>query len=108
MRCLRLLASIRATSLTLALLSRVPTGNFGFGVDEHIDLGLKYDPSIGIYGMDFYVVLSRPGYRVGRKKRKSGRIGVQHIISKDDAMKWFKSKFNGHISTREDSGKQDE
>ena len=84
------------------------TGNFGFGVDEHIDLGLKYDPSIGIYGMDFYVVLSRPGYRVGRKKRKSGRIGVQHIISKDDAMKWFKSKFNGHISTREDSGKQDE
>ena len=30
------------------------TGNFGFGISEHIDLGLKYDPSIGIYGMDFY------------------------------------------------------
>ncbi len=27
------------------------TGNFGFGIDEHIDLeGLKYDPTIGIYG----------------------------------------------------------
>lgn len=26
------------------------TGNFGFGVQEHIDLGIKYDPSIGIYG----------------------------------------------------------
>merc|ERR1711890_216115 len=24
------------------------TGNFGFGIDEHIDLGIKYDPSIGI------------------------------------------------------------
>ena len=36
-------------------------GNFGFGVQEHIDLGLKYDPSIGIYGMDFFVVLGRPG-----------------------------------------------
>ena len=23
------------------------TGNFGFGVQEHIDLGIKYDPSIG-------------------------------------------------------------
>lgn len=23
------------------------TGNFGFGIAEHIDLGLKYDPSIG-------------------------------------------------------------
>lgn len=32
------------------------TGNFGFGIQEHIDLGIKYDPSIGIYGLDFYVV----------------------------------------------------
>jgi large subunit ribosomal protein L11e len=30
------------------------TGNFGFGISEHIDLGIKYDPAIGIYGMDFY------------------------------------------------------
>lgn len=37
------------------------TGNFGFGIQEHIDLGIKYDPSIGIYGLDFYVVLGRPG-----------------------------------------------
>lgn len=22
-------------------------GNFGFGIQEHIDLGIKYDPSIG-------------------------------------------------------------
>lgn len=27
------------------------TGNFGFGIQEHIDLGIKYDPSIGIYGV---------------------------------------------------------
>ncbi|MCJ1240615.1 60S ribosomal protein L11 [Varicellaria rhodocarpa] len=25
-------------------------GNFGFGISEHIDLGIKYDPAIGIYG----------------------------------------------------------
>ena len=24
----------------------------GFGINEHIDLGIKYDPSSGIYGMD--------------------------------------------------------
>ncbi|XP_041068618.1 60S ribosomal protein L11 isoform X3 [Carcharodon carcharias] len=34
------------------------TGNFGFGIQEHIDLGIKYDPSIGIYGLDFYVISS--------------------------------------------------
>merc|ERR1711973_809016 len=44
-------------------------GNFGFGIAEHIDLGIKYDPNIGIYGMDFYVVLGRPGENVLKKKR---------------------------------------
>jgi len=37
------------------------TGNFGFGIQEHIDLGIKYDPSIGIYGLDFYVVSTGMG-----------------------------------------------
>lgn len=29
------------------------SGNFGFGIQEHIDLGIKYDPSTGIYGAFF-------------------------------------------------------
>lgn len=29
------------------------TGNFGFGIQEHIDLNIKYDPGIGIYGSMF-------------------------------------------------------
>merc|ERR1712054_740842 len=44
------------------------TGNFGFGIQEHIDLGLKYDPSTGIYGMDFYVVMKRAGMRVAKAR----------------------------------------
>ena len=40
------------------------TGNFGFGIQEHIDLGIKYDPSIGIYGLDFYVVSVLGGFGV--------------------------------------------
>merc|ERR1712142_1087748 len=44
------------------------TGNFGFGIQEHIDLGIKYDPGIGIYGMDFFVVLGRPGFRVAQRR----------------------------------------
>merc|ERR1711881_483979 len=72
-------------------------GNFGFGIQEHIDLGIKYDPSIGIYGMDFYVVLGRPGMNVRHKKRKPGRLGFQHRLTKDDAMKWFQTKYDGII-----------
>lgn len=39
------------------------TGNFGFGISEHIDLGIKYDPAIGIYGMDFYCCMYVPAQR---------------------------------------------
>lgn len=56
------------------------TGCFGFGIQEHIDLGIKYDPSTGIYGMNFYVVLERPGYCVGRRCRCKSRVGIQHKV----------------------------
>lgn len=39
-------------------------------------------------GMDFYVVLERPGYRVARRRRAHNRVGVQHRVTKEDAMKW--------------------
>ncbi|KAG1676551.1 hypothetical protein FOA52_000094 [Chlamydomonas sp. UWO 241] len=73
------------------------TGNFGFGINEHIDLGIKYDPSTGIYGMDFYVCLERPGYRVARRRQRKSRVGVQHKVTKEDAIKWFQTKFEGVV-----------
>ncbi|KAK2104139.1 60S ribosomal protein L11 [Saguinus oedipus] len=65
------------------------TGNFGFGIQEHIDLGIKYYPSIDIYGLDFYVVLGRPGFSIADKKHRTGCIGAKHRISKEEAMRWF-------------------
>jgi len=72
-------------------------GNFGFGINEHIDLGIKYDPSMGIYGMDFYMVMGRPGMNVRHRRRKTGRVGFQHRLTKEDAMKWFQAKYDGII-----------
>ena len=44
-------------------------GSFSFGVKEHIDIpGMKYDPEIGIFGMDVCVTLERPGFSIKRKK----------------------------------------
>lgn len=73
------------------------TGNFGFGIDEHIDLGIKYDPSTGIYGMDFFVHLSRAGRRVAVRRVKNARVGFNHKVKKEDAMKWFRERFDGVI-----------
>merc|ERR1712026_173632 len=72
-------------------------GNFGFGIQEHIDLGIKYDPNIGIYGMDFYMVMGRPGMNVRHRRRKTGRVGFPHRLTKEDAMKWFQTKYGGII-----------
>ena len=47
--------------------------------------------------MDFYVVLGRPGMNVRHRKRKTGRIGHPHKLTKDDAMKWFQTKYDGII-----------
>mmetsp|Transcript_9918 Transcript_9918/g.22070 ORF Transcript_9918/g.22070 Transcript_9918/m.22070 type:complete len:174 (-) Transcript_9918:59-580(-) len=70
-------------------------GSFGFGITEHIDLGIKYDPGTGIYGMDFYVHLSRPGSRVKNRKLKVGKVGCAHKLKKEDGMKWFQTKYDG-------------
>merc|ERR1712139_529416 len=72
-------------------------GSFGFGITEHIDLGLKYDPSTGIYGMDFYVHLARPSGRVTKRKHCRSRVGAPHKLKREDAMKWFKTKYDGLI-----------
>merc|ERR1712125_56867 len=72
-------------------------GNFGFGIDEHIDLGIKYDTSTGIFGMDFYVVLCRTGKRVAKRRHCRNTIGPGHLVSKEDAVKWFEQTFEGIV-----------
>jgi len=58
---------------------------------------MKYDPFTGIFGMDFYVVLKRPGSRVGLRRRCKSTIGAKHRISKEDAIEWFKRKYDGAV-----------
>merc|ERR1712042_320107 len=70
-------------------------GCFGFGIQEHIDLGIKYDPSIGIFGMDFFVVLDRPGSRVTKRRRCRSKIGASHRLNKEEAQRWFQQRYDG-------------
>ena len=73
------------------------TGNFGFGIDEHIDLGIKYDTNTGIFGMDFYVVLGRAGKRVARRRAKTNRFGKFQRVTKEEAKMWFIEKCGGTV-----------
>ena len=42
----------------------------------------------------FLIVL---GYNVAHRKRKSGKVGFPHRLTKEDAMKWFQQKYDGII-----------
>lgn len=75
------------------------TGNFGFGIMEHIDLGLKYNPSTGIYGMDFFVVMKRAGGgRVAKRRAKQQKVGFQHKCTKKESQEWFIQKYEGVLT----------
>lgn len=75
-----------------------PYGNFSFGIKEHIDIpGIKYDPEIGIFGMDVCVSLARRGYRIARRKRARRKIPMSHRVTKEEAMEWVKTNFGVQI-----------
>ncbi len=71
-----------------------PKGSVSFGIKEHIEIpGIKYDPAIGILGMNVSVLLERPGYSVARRARRAGRVGKAHSVSREESMNFFKDRF---------------
>ena len=37
------------------------------------------------------------GFNVAHRRRKTGKVGFQHRLTKEDAMKWFQQKYDGII-----------
>lgn len=73
-------------------------GNFSFGIKEHIEIqGVKYDPEVGIFGMDVCVSMSRPGYRVKNRRREKARIGSEHILTPEESMTFVKDTLGVEI-----------
>jgi large subunit ribosomal protein L5 len=69
-------------------------GSVSFGLKEHIEIpGIRYDPEIGIWGMNVSILLHRPGFRVSRRRRKTASVGKSHVVSKDEAIEYFKREF---------------
>jgi len=75
-------------------------GNVSFGVKEHISMpGVRYDPEIGVWGMDVCIRLERRGYRVSRKRNPS-KVSKSHRIKPQEAMEFMVKSFG--IKTAEE------
>ncbi|MEM5820272.1 MAG: 50S ribosomal protein L5 [Candidatus Aenigmatarchaeota archaeon] len=64
-------------------------GNFSLGIKKYIDLGIKYDHTIGLLGMDVCFSLRKPGYKL-----KDGTISKKQRVTKEEAIKFVKEFFN--------------
>ncbi len=74
-------------------------GNFAFGIREHIDLpGVKYDPKVGIFGMDVCVTTERVGYRISRRKVHKKKIKPKFRITTEEGIEFIKNKFGVDIA----------
>lgn len=70
-------------------------GNLSFGIREHIDIpGMKYNPDIGIFGMNLSVTFEKPGYRIAKRRIQQKKVPQRHRISKDETMKFMEDNFN--------------
>ena len=73
-------------------------GNFSFGIKEHIEFpNTKYDPELGIIGMDISVSLGRPGYRIKRRHHSKSKVGSKHILKSEDAIQFIQDRFGVEI-----------
>jgi large subunit ribosomal protein L5 len=73
-------------------------GNFSFGIKEHIELpGVKYDPDVGIFGMDVCVSVIRPGYRVKTRRKGRSKLGAKHVLTPEESMVFAKETLGVEI-----------
>lgn len=73
-------------------------GNIAFGIEEHTDFpGMRYDPNIGVFGMDVNVVVNRPGYRIAKRRISERKVASTHRITKEDTISFIKDKFSVEV-----------
>lgn len=87
-----------ARSFTLTESQFDQNGNVSFGLPEYIDIpGVKYDPEIGIMGLQVCVTLERPGYRVKRRRLRRSTVSRRHTVNKQEAIAYMQEQFNVKI-----------
>jgi len=75
-------------------------GNLSFGIHEHIDIpNMKYNPDIGIFGMNVSITFEKPGYRINKRKIQKKNIPQKHRITKDETLKFMEDNFQINLNS---------
>lgn len=69
-------------------------GNFSFGMSDYTDIaGMKYDPQIGIHGMDVCVEVGRAGYRIRERLIAPRRLPKSVRATRDETRAFLAERF---------------
>lgn len=69
-------------------------GNMSFGIPDHtLFKDQKYNPDIGIFGMDVCITMKKPGYRIKRRRIQRRKIHHKHQIDKEETKNFFTDQF---------------
>jgi len=94
--------ALQAVGRTLNSKSFDRQGNFAFGIKEHIDIpGTRYDPRLGITGMDVMVTVERPGYGVSRKKRRQAKVGSRHRVTPEESIRYIVEAYGVEVGVNQ-------
>ena len=73
-------------------------GNLSFGILEHIDIpGIKYDPKIGILGLNVTIRLVRPGFSIATRSKHKASVGKHHRITPEEAKAYLTKEFGASV-----------
>ena len=73
-------------------------GNVSFGIEEHTDFpGMRYDPNIGVFGMDVTVVIKRPGERICKRRIATRKIPTDHRVTVEDAIAFLNGSYGVEV-----------
>lgn len=74
-------------------------GNVSFGIPEYVDIdGVKYDPEIGIMGLQVCVTIEKPGYRTKKRRLFTSKVGKTQRVTKQESIEFMKKNFKVELS----------
>ena len=78
---------------------KVTSNSVSFGIKEYIDIsGVKYDPKIGMLGMNVNLSFMRSGLRVAQRKRRVAAIPESHRkISAEEIAAFLKKNLDVEV-----------
>ena len=93
-----LLRALKTRENKMADYSFDDEGNLSYGIPDHtLFEDQKYDPNIGIFGMDICITMEKQGYRVKCRRICPRKIPRRHRVKREETMNFFSEKFNVEV-----------